>query len=291
MRPEIKSRPFAMGKIETKDLSLLGYSVAGEETAIVCPELNVCFDIGRCPREALPVDNVLLSHVHTDHSAGILYYFAQRDFQAIENGRVFMPNRNVKAFHELMHAWGKFEGHVPPFQAVGVAPDQDIELRRGLIARTFNTPHCPGSVGYSVIEVRKKLRDEFIGLPGPELVKLKEKGVEISRRVEIPLIAFTGDTTKFDYASLPCVRDAKILLIECTFFDDDHTTRAKAGRHIHVNELPGILEGMNNEKIVITHITRRTNIGLAKKTIRKSVSAELWKKIDFLMDRENLQLG
>ena len=288
MRPEINSRPFVLAKVDTGELAILGYSVAGEETAIVCPELNVCFDIGRCPVEALPVDNILLSHAHTDHSAGILYYFAQRDFQAIEGGKVFMPKRHVAGFAELMRAWGKFEGHVPPYQVVPVLPDNDYQLRRDLIVRTFNTPHAPGSVGYSVIEVRQKLKEEYIGLTGSEIVELKNQGKEISRRLEIPLIAFLGDTAKFDYASIPWVRDAKILLIECTFFDDDHKSRSKAGKHIHVDDLPGILEGMQNEKIVITHVTRRTNLGLAKKLLRKSLPAEIWGKVTFLMDRKNL---
>jgi ribonuclease Z len=43
-------------------LHVLGYSVAGEETVCQIPELNVCFDIGRCPYFALTSDIVCLTH-------------------------------------------------------------------------------------------------------------------------------------------------------------------------------------------------------------------------------------
>ena len=41
-------------------LSQAGYSVAGEETVVQIPELNVCFDIGRAPYFALTSDFVCI---------------------------------------------------------------------------------------------------------------------------------------------------------------------------------------------------------------------------------------
>ena len=60
--------------------------VAGEEAVIIAPELDCIFDIGKCPREALAINHVLLTHGHMDHAAGLPYYFSQRDFQGIGNG-------------------------------------------------------------------------------------------------------------------------------------------------------------------------------------------------------------
>ena len=79
----MKIRPYRLSQLDLGDFSLAGYSVAGEETLIISPELDCTFDIGKCPREALTVDNVLLSHGHMDHVAGLPYYFAQRDFQGV----------------------------------------------------------------------------------------------------------------------------------------------------------------------------------------------------------------
>ena len=271
------------------DFTLAGYSIAGEESVIIAPELDVSFDIGRCPCEALTINHVLLSHGHADHSVGLLYYFAQRDFQGIEGGLAVVPENLLGPLEVLLKAWGRVEGHVPPYELVGLNPGDEYEIRRGLLARSFPVRHVPGSLGFSVIEVRCKLKEEYTGLTGPQIVELKDKGVEITRRLEIPLAAYLGDTERANYSDLPFVRDARALLIECTFFDDDHSHRAKAGRHVHLDDLPGMLEGMNNERIIITHVTRRTNLALARKLLRNKLPAEMREKITFLMSRQNIQ--
>ena len=284
----MKIRPHQLSQISMGDFSIVGYSVAGEESIIIVPELDVCFDIGKCPREALAINHVLLTHAHTDHSAGLLYYFAQRDFQGIANGLALLPENLLDATEDLLSAWGRFEGHVPPYQLEAMTPGKVFEVRRGLEAIAFNTPHVPGSLGYALVDVRHKLKDEYIGLEGPDLVALKKKGTEITRRVDMPLVAYLGDTAKRNYSDLPFVRDARALLVECTFFDDDHTSRARAGRHIHIDDLPGILEGMNNERIIITHVTRRTHLGAARKLLKAALPADTWKKVTFLMNRQHL---
>lgn len=278
---------YRLSTIPCEGFTLMGYSVAGEESIILAPELDVSFDIGKCPREALTINNVLLSHTHADHSAGLVYYFAQRDFQGIEGGRVFLAAGQAERARALLRTWGKFEGHVPPHEIVGVEADEDIPLRRDLIARPFATNHSAGSLGYSVIEVRHKLKPELQELTGPEIVAIKEQGKAVTNRIEVPLVAFLGDTPGKSYADLPCVRDARVLLIECTFWEGDHVSRARHGRHVHISDLPAMLDGLNNDRIVITHITRRTNLGQARRMLKKALPAETLEKVTFLMSRRH----
>ncbi len=269
--------------------TLAGYSVAGEESVIVAPELDCVFDIGKCPREALPANHLLLSHGHMDHAAGITYYFAQRDFQGIANGVALVPADLVEPLEDLMAAWGRVEGHVPPHRFVGVSDGDDFEIRRGLIARAFSVKHLSNSLGYSVIDVRKKLKSEYLDLSGPQIVELKKKGVEITDRIEYPLVAYLGDTGRANYSHLPHVAKAQALLLECTFFDSDHISRARAGRHIHVSDLPEVLEGMENERIILIHLTRRTNMGAAKKILRKTLPKHTLERVTFLMSRAHIE--
>lgn len=285
----MKTRPYRLSQIAMDSFSLLGYSVAGEETVILAPELDVCFDIGKCPREALTPNHVLLTHGHADHSAGILYYFAQRDFQGMPTGKAIVPANLVNPLHALMKAWGRVEGHVPPYELIGLKGGEEYEIRRGLVVRTFPTRHVSGSLGFSIVDVRKKLKTEYLELSGPEIVELKNRGVEITHTVEVPLVAYLGDTAAGNYSSQPCIRDARVLLVECTFFDADHRDRARAGKHIHVDDLPKLLEGMNNEKIVMTHLTRRTNMGEARKLLRKTLPADVRERITFLMSRQHIE--
>jgi ribonuclease Z len=285
----MKLRPFHLSQIEMEGFTIAGYSVAGEETCLLAPELDCTFDIGRCPREALPMNHVLLSHGHADHVAGITYYFAQRDFQGIAGGTAVVPANLVGPLEDLIAAWGRVEGHVPPHRFVGVRDGEDFEIRRGLVARAFGVRHVPGSVGYSVIDVRNKLKEEFLGLEGPQIVELKKKGVEITNRVEYALAAYLGDTGKGNYSHLPFVADARALLLECTFFDPEHVSRARAGKHVHVIDLPEMLEGMNNEKIILIHVTRRTNMHLAQKFLKKALPKATLDRITFLMSRREIE--
>lgn len=278
-----------LSQIDMGDFTIAGYSVAGEETVIVVPEFDCAFDIGKCPKEALTVNHVLLSHAHADHMAGMPYYFAQRDFQGMMGGRAIVPARLVEPFEGLMQAWGRVEGQTPPHQFIGMSPDEDYELRRGLLVRGFASSHVPGSLGFSIIDVRQKLKEEFIGLSGPEIVELKGKGIEITNRFEVPQVAYLGDTAKRNYSDIPCVRDARALLIECTFFDSDHLPRARAGRHLHVQDMAEVLEGMKNEKIIIVHVTRRTNMSAARKSLKRALPKELLDRVTFLMSRKYIE--
>ena len=285
----MKIRPYQLSQVQVGDILLAGYSVAGEETVILAPELDVSFDIGKCPREALTVSHVLLSHGHMDHVAGLPYYFAQRDFQGNPTGVALVPADLVAPLEDLMRAWGRVEGHVPPYRFVGLTDGDEYEIRRGLIARAFHTRHIRGSLGFALVDVRKKLKDEFHGLSGPQIVERKKQGVEVTRRVEYPLVAYLGDTGVCNYSDRPYVADARVLLLECTFFDTEHAGRARAGRHIHVEDLPKVLEGMNNERIILVHVTRRTNMSEARKILRKSLDPATLERITFLMSRKYIE--
>ncbi len=126
-------------------------------------------------------------------------------------------------------------------------------------------------------------------MTGREIVALKSKGVEITNRLEVPLVAYLGDTARANYSRLPHVAKARALLIECTFFDADHTRRAKLGKHLHVDDLPEVLEGMENERIILIHVTRRTNMTEARKMLRKALRKDILERVTFLMSRKYVE--
>jgi len=102
---------------------LQGFTLAGEETIMIAPEMNVAFDIGRAPREVIGIDHICLSHGHMDHAAGLAYYFSQRNFQGNAPGTVLAHHKLVPAIEELLQVWGRIEGHVSPGRIVGVDED------------------------------------------------------------------------------------------------------------------------------------------------------------------------
>lgn len=266
-------------------LRLQGYSLAGEETVIAVPELNVCFDPGRAPPEIISIDNLCVSHGHMDHAAGVAYYLSQRTFVGNSPGRVIVHRRLAQSVQALMGVWADLEGHHSPGIIQGVAAGDEVPIRRNLLVRAFDVPHANGSLGFAVIERRHKLKAEFSTYTGPQLVELKRKGVEIQEYLEVSLAAYCGDTPVGDFLDLPHVRDAEVVLLECTFFAPDHLSRARAGRHIHVVDLPGVLRRLNTANLVLTHFTRRTGIREAKSILVQTISTADHERVSILMDR------
>ena len=266
-------------------IRLLGFSVAGEETVVVAPEYNVCFDVGRAPREVIPIDNVCLTHGHMDHTAGVAYYFSQRGFVGLRPGRVIVHRCLAQPLQKLMDIWSDIEGHPAAGQVLGVEHLEDVEIRRGLLIRPFTVNHSRSSLGYSLIERRHKLKAEFVGKPGPQLAALKRDGVQIEDYVEVVLLTCTGDTAMGRFLELDFVRQSRALLVECTFYEADHVSRARDGRHLHVDDLPRVLAAVPEARIMLTHVTHRTDLRLAKRIVQRVLKPADLERVSFLMER------
>jgi len=267
------------------EYTLVGFSLAGEETTVGLPELNVCFDAGRAPREIISIDNLCVSHGHMDHAAGVPYYFSQRHFVGAPPGRVIVHRDLAQAFQGLQACWADIEGYYSPADIVGVSDGDEVPLRRNVVIRAFDVNHGRCALGFSVIERRHKLRPEYAGYTGPQLVELKKKGVSIEYHTRVPLVAYVGDTCDGAFFDADYVADAHLVIMECTFVDPAHLSRAQAGNHIHVRDLPRILSRVRSPNIVLTHLTRRTDLRSAKRIIRETLSARDWERVTLLMDR------
>jgi ribonuclease Z len=274
-------------RIPAGPIHVIGYSVAGEETVVQVPELDVCFDIGRAPFFALTSNIVCISHGHMDHLAGIAYYLSQRHFQGMKPGTILVPSEIARFVDEMLRCWRNIERQKTPYTIVPMDPGSIYEVRRDFIIRAMETHHAGASLGYSLVSVREKLKQEYHGIPGRELAAMRERGVEIQYRLEVPLVTYLGDTAAGPVFSHPDVVNAELLLTECTFYDKEHKQRAKIGRHLHVDQFAEILPKLQNKQVIVLHVSRRSSIRRAKTVLAKKIGPELAAKVHFLMDFES----
>ncbi len=274
-----------LAQLEIDDLEIIGYSIGGEETVVAMPQLDVCFDIGKAPDQIIGINHVLLTHGHMDHAAGLAYYLSHRNFCGISPGVVLAPKNLLPPIRDILKAWGKLDGNQVPAKLVGIEPGDEYPVKPNLIARAFPTKHSRGSVGFTVIERRKKLKEEYLGLTGPQIVELKKQGIEIDYRLDVPIVTYLGDTQYVDFSQLDYVRTSRILIAECTFYEDEHTERAKAGRHMHINEFVRLIDSLDNEHIIVTHTTSRTPLAQVRKVLRDNLPKDKYDRMTLLMDQ------
>lgn len=271
--------------IKIDDLEIIGYSMAGEETVIAMPQLDVCFDIGKAPDQVISINNVLLTHGHMDHSAGIAYYLSHRIFCGQSPGTIFAPENLLEPMRQIIDAWGRLDGNQIPANLVGVKAGDEYQIKPNLFTRVFPTKHSRGSVGFTVLEKRKKIKPEYAKLTGPQIVELKRQKIAIDDPLEIPIVTYLGDTQYVDFSQLKYIAESKILIAECTFYMDEHTERAEAGRHMHINEFGQLIEKMRNEHIVVTHTTQRTPLYEVRKKLKEVLSPEKYGRVILFMDK------
>jgi ribonuclease Z len=272
-----------LAQIKIDNLDIIGYSVAGEETVVAMPQLDVCFDIGKAPNQIISINHILLTHGHMDHAAGIAYYLSHRNFSGQSPGTILAPKNLLGPMREIIDAWSRLDGNKVPANLVGVKAGDEYQIKPNLFTRIFPTKHSKGSVGYTVIEKRKKIKPEYAKLKGPQIVELKKQGVEIDNPLEIPIVTYLGDTQNVDFSQLKYIAESKILIAECTFYETDHSGRAEAGRHMHINEFAELIEKLQNEHIVITHTTQRTPMREIRRILKEALPAEKYDKMILLM--------
>ncbi|QDU70725.1 MBL fold metallo-hydrolase [Mucisphaera calidilacus] len=284
MLPHEPQRRSQLGFLYLPPFRVQGISVAGEETVVQIPELDINFDIGLCPRAALSSNFVALSHGHMDHTAALTYYLSQRHFQGMGTGTVFCHPELEAPLKGLMEAWISVENQKTPYNLMPLEHEAEFKIKNDHYLRAFETNHTVPSMGYVILERRSKLKPEYVGLPQPKLVELKQQGVEITRMLEIPLVAYLGDTAWGEHFERPDVLQAQILITECTFLEKDDHARARVGKHLHLRNIVDLLQVAASPSVVLTHLSRRTNMNIARRAIEQTVPEQDRKRVFVLMD-------
>ena len=233
-------------------------SIGGIETCIEFPELDLAFDIGRCPATAVSLRRIFLTHCHMDHAGGIAYHSATRDLYKSPVPTWYVPRENAADVAALLEVWRRLDQSDIPATIVPCGPGDSLELGSGWLARPFRSPHRVPTQGYALSRRKTRLRPDLVGLDEAAIRARRAAGEVVSEPVESLEIVFTGDTLPEVIDREEAVRTARLLVIECTFLDDRvPVEKARGSGHIHLDELIARADLLRNEAILLTHFSAR----------------------------------
>lgn len=290
MIPKPPPRDPPLGFLYLPPFRVQGVSIAGEATTVQVPEMDVVFDMGVCPRAVLSSKYCAISHGHMDHIGSLAYWCSQRKFQGMGTGTIVCDRRIIDDINGMMSGFVDLERQKTPYELVPLDDGGEIEVKNTIFLRAFHTEHTCPSIGYTLVEKRSKLRPEFEGFPQDKLREIADRGEQLTRTLEIPLITYIGDTLPGPHLLRPEVLNSKIIVTECTFFEPDHREKAKIGKHLHIEDIAEWLRVAQCETMVITHISRRTQMQFVIKRLREVLGREQANRIRVLMDYKTNKL-
>jgi ribonuclease Z len=253
-------------------LTIQGWSRAAVQSYWRICELNVGLDCGAQPWDFMGTPNWFLTHTHLDHMAALPVYIARRRMMKMEPPRVYVPLEMYDDIRRLLLVMQRLDRGRQTVELQGVQAGDVIELNRNHLVTVHQMQHTVPSRGYIIWERRKKLKEEYTGLSGEQIRDLRYSGVEVTREVRIPLVAYTGDTAPGGLDANPEFYEAKILITELSFLRAGHR-REKIHKygHMHLDDIAERAERFRNELVILGHFSTRYH----PREVRRVLEAKL----------------
>jgi ribonuclease Z len=244
-------------KLRFDELTLEGVSRAGDETWFRVHPPGLALDVGRGAPELTGARDIFLSHGHLDHVSGLPWLLSQRALLGLPGPRVFCPEATAGPLAAWLLATERVDRGRYGHEILGLGPGDRVDVGRDLTVEAFATDHGVPSLGYHLVRHDSRLRPELQGLGPDEILQKKKSGEGIEEAFETLWLSYCGDSGEAVFDLEPRLFESRILLIECTFLEDDDLDRARRYRHLHLEDLVCRKAEFRNEHLVLHHLSRR----------------------------------
>eukprot|EP01102_Stenamoeba_stenopodia_P004557 TRINITY_DN14858_c0_g1_i1.p1 TRINITY_DN14858_c0_g1~~TRINITY_DN14858_c0_g1_i1.p1 ORF type:complete len:285 (-),score=81.71 TRINITY_DN14858_c0_g1_i1:28-882(-) len=252
--------------------TLAGYSKAADATFFYVPELKIQLDLGGSSKKYY-AESFFLTHSHLDHSiyANVVQPAGFVSLSAESRHTLFAPIEIINHVKNYMLAgqelndvrtidplaWFAKDSVKFDIMPVKNGDSVNVNKKSNLHVKVIDCTHGVPTVGFLFFELRKKLKQEYQGVPGKEIARLRKEGIEVQEDAEVPLFAFMGDTTEKVFADHPELFQYPLIITECSFLFDDHQQQARDSFHTHWRGVEPYVAANPNTSFMFIHFSLR----------------------------------
>lgn len=261
---------------------LRGFSRALFSTWLYHRRFNVLFDAGEGIATALlnrvfGIRKIFLSHGHADHIAGLINLVNIRNLGAGDQTaslEIYYPKNNTLI--EILRQYLANTQHELSFNLVWrpVEADERIDFEDGrgkTFIRTFKTQHSHKqlSLGFNIVEMRRRLKAEFVGLPQNDInAAILRLGKEaVAGNVEQIIFTYGGDSRPINPDS---IRDTLFLCHESTYLKLDDDER-NFQQHSVLNDVLQTAKDARAATLMLFHVSLRYSHDEIREAVAEAV--------------------
>lgn len=262
-----------------------GYSKAKYSNWLYYSPYHTLFDAGEgintiLEEKIVAINNIIISHGHTDHYTGLInilmtkfgHYYSTGEFNDLS---IYYPKNDaaliayidyIRNFYKLGDGGKEFK-----INWVEVEPGRTYKFKTKLdtYLETFGIEHTKDvvSIGYNIMERRRKLKPEYCSVPPENIKKLiDEKGRDAVIYIEDKrTITYCGDSVN---APVEKFINTDILIHEATFLKTDD----RFGQlHSTLEEAFDIAVKAKTKRLILMHISTRYKYDEIKAEINKMI--------------------
>ena len=244
--------------------TMAGYSRAAYRTGFYIPDLDLCLDAGP-PIVQYPKD-IMITHTHGDHIASLPFTmigdFGKKNFYNVYVPEEAEQHIEVYILSLFVANWMVPHTSIPTKDWYKIhAMKEGLKFRKEfnkqpIEVEIFKCYHRIPTVGYGLSLIKTKLKTEYYGFPGKKLAEMKKDGIDITEEIIIPQLVYLCDTTCKVFDNLEIFK-YKVIMIECSFYEEPDLKHAKEKKHVHWLNLRRFVQSYPDCHFILFHFSQR----------------------------------
>jgi ribonuclease Z len=250
-----------------KGLSLTGYSRASHRTGLEVLGMDVLLDAGLDVQKSF--SNVFITHQHLDHVIFLPQYTMNNDNGHIMNVISTTPIlKSIQMYltsalrlsysiqEETMDETILKKAHTKMICISSNSPYEYFNGKERWLVESIRCYHGIDCVGFGFSVEKIKLKEEYSGLDGKDIKKIKDSGIEITYKKMEHVFIYLGDTNK-QIMTDKTIYKYPTIIIECTYIYEEDISLAKKNNHIHWNEIKDIIKEKESIQFILIHFSMK----------------------------------